>query len=259
MTALHPELAALLDFRDQVVIITGAGRGLGQAMALQFHRAGASVALLARSADQLNAVAADLGRDDADRVLALPVDVGSDQAVADAADAILARWGRADVLLNNAGLISPGPYTQIDLTEWERVLNANLTGAYRMVRAFAPTMQQQRHGRIINISSISAQTGGVSGGVHYAASKGGMLAMTKTLARDLAPYNVTVNSITPGQIDSRPGMISDEARGSLESMIPLGRLGHPNDIAYTALFLASPMAAYITGATLDVNGGLLKR
>jgi NAD(P)-dependent dehydrogenase (short-subunit alcohol dehydrogenase family) len=259
MTALHPELAALLDFRDQVVIITGAGRGLGQAMALQFHRAGASVALLARSADQLNAVAADLGRDDADRVLALPVDVGSDQAVADAADAILARWGRADVLINNAGLISPGPYTQIDLTEWERVLNANLTGAYRMVRAFAPTMQQQRHGRIINISSISAQTGGVSGGVHYAASKGGMLAMTKTLARDLAPYNVTVNSITPGQIDSRPGMISDEARGSLESMIPLGRLGHPNDIAYTALFLASPMAAYITGATLDVNGGLLKR
>lgn len=259
MTALHPELAALLDFRDQVVIITGAGRGLGQAMALQFHRAGASVALLARSADQLNAVAADLGRDDADRVLALPVDVGSDQAVADAADAILARWGRADVLLNNAGLISPGPYTQIDLTEWERVLNANLTGAYRMVRAFAPTMQQQRHGRIINISSISAQTGGVSGGVHYAASKGGMLAMTKTLARDLAPYNVTVNSITPGQIDSRPGMISDEARGSLESMIPLGRLGHPNDIAYAALFLASPMAAYITGATLDVNGGLLKR
>jgi NAD(P)-dependent dehydrogenase (short-subunit alcohol dehydrogenase family) len=259
MTALHPELAALLDFRDQVVIITGAGRGLGQAMALQFHRAGASVALLARSADQLNAVAADLGRDDADRVLALPVDVGSDQAVADAADAILARWGRADVLINNAGLISPGPYTQIDLTEWERVLNANLTGAYRMVRAFAPTMQQQRHGRIINISSISAQTGGVSGGVHYAASKGGMLAMTKTLARDLAPYNVTVNSITPGQIDSRPGMISDEARGSLESMIPLGRLGHPNDIAYAALFLASPMAAYITGATLDVNGGLLKR
>jgi len=83
--------------------------------------------------------------------------------------------------------------------------------------------------------------------------------MTKTLARDLAPYNVTVNSITPGQIDSRPGMISDEARGSLESMIPLGRLGHPNDIAYAALFLASPMAAYITGATLDVNGGLLKR
>ena len=259
MTAFHPDLAALLDFTGQVVIITGAGRGLGQAMAATFHRAGAAVALLARSADQINAVAADLGSDDPMRVLALPVDVGSDQEVAAAADTILTRWGRADVLINNAGLISAGPYTQIDLTEWERVLNANLTGAYRMVRAFAPTMQQQRHGRIINISPISAQTGGVSGGVHYAASKSGMLAMTKTLARDLAPYNVTVNSITPGQIDSRPGMISDEARGSLESMIPLGRLGHPNDIAYAALFLASPMAAYITGATLDVNGGLLKR
>jgi len=128
-----------------------------------------------------------------------------------------------------------------------------------MSRAASAAMIPAKYGRIINISSISAQTGGVSGGVHYAASKGGMLAMTKTLARDLAPYNVTVNSITPGQIDSRAGMISDEARGSLESMIPLGRLGHPNDIAYAALFLASPMAAYITGATLDVNGGLLKR
>jgi 3-oxoacyl-[acyl-carrier protein] reductase len=187
------------------------------------------------------------------------VDVANTGQVTGAAEQILAKWGRVDALINNAGLVSPGSYDRIDLDEWDRILNANLTGAYRMVRAFAPTMQQQRSGRIINISSITAQTGGVSGGIHYSASKGGMLAMTKTLARDLAPYNITVNAITPGQIASRPDMLSDEARRRIEAMIPLGHLGHVNDIAYAALFLASPMAAYITGTTLDVNGGLLKR
>ena len=115
------------------------------------------------------------------------------------------------------------------------------------------------NGRIINISSISAHTGGVSGGVHYAASKGGMLAMTKTLARDLAPFGVTVNAIAPGQIDADPNLLTPEARTRVTRMIPLGRLGEPKEIAYAALFLASPMAAYITGATLDVNGGILKR
>jgi 3-oxoacyl-[acyl-carrier protein] reductase len=120
-------------------------------------------------------------------------------------------------------------------------------------------MMEQRSGRIVNIASISAQTGGVSGGVHYASSKGGMLAMTKSLARDLAPYNVTVNAITPGQIDADPNLLSPEARAHVTGLIPLGRLGEPVEIAYAALFLASPMAAYITGATLDVNGGILKR
>jgi NAD(P)-dependent dehydrogenase (short-subunit alcohol dehydrogenase family) len=192
-------------------------------------------------------------------VLVASVDVADDEQVTRAVEQIVAKWGRVDVLINNAAIISPGDYEKIDLAEWERILNANLTGAYRMVRAVAPTMQQQRSGRIINISSITAQTGGVSGGVHYAASKGGMLAMTKTLARDFARDNITVNSITPGQIDSRADMLSDEARRHIEAMIPLGRLGHVDDIAYAALFLASPMAAYITGATLDVNGGLLKR
>ena len=254
-------LAALLDFRGQVVVITGANRGLGKAMAARFWQAGAKVALLARDQSALDAVAAELlgERDEPESLYQSSVDVALTGDVERAATQILAKWGRVDVLINNAGIVSGGTYDKIDLDEWERVLNANLTGAYRMVRAFAPTMQQQYSGRIINISSITAQTGGVSGGVHYAASKGGMLAMTKTLSRDLAPYNVTVNSITPGQIDSRGDMLSDEARQRIEAMIPLGRLGHVDDIAYAALFLASPMASYITGFTLDVNGGLLKR
>ena len=111
----------------------------------------------------------------------------------------------------------------------------------------------------MNITSVSAQTGGVSGGVHYTASKGGLAAMTKTLARDLAPHGITVNAISPGQIDADPELLSPEQRQEVTAMIPLGRLGEPEEIAYAALFLASPMAEYITGTTLDVNGGILKR
>jgi 3-oxoacyl-[acyl-carrier protein] reductase len=257
----HPDIDALLDFSGQTVVITGANRGLGKAMALRFWQAGAAVALLARNQEALDAVAAELlqTRDDPTNIYSASVDISDTDQVDDAARLILEKWGRVDVLINNAGLVSPGSYDKIALDDWERILNTNLTGTFRMVAAFAPTMQQQRSGRIINVSSITAQTGGVSGGVHYAASKGGMLAMTKTLARDLAPYNVTVNSITPGQIDSRGNFFNEAQRQRLEAMIPLGRLGHVDDIAYAALFLASPMASYITGATLDVNGGLLKR
>jgi 3-oxoacyl-[acyl-carrier protein] reductase len=261
MPNLTPSLAALLDFSGQVVVITGANRGLGKAMATRFWQAGANVALLARNQADLDAVASELRsqRDDAGGLYSASVDVAKTDQVNHAAAQILAKWGRVDVLINNAGIVSPGAYDKIDLDEWERILNANLTGAYRLVRAFGPTMQKQHSGRIINISSITAQTGGVSGGIHYSASKGGLLSMTKTLARDLARYNITVNAITPGQIDSRASMLSDEARQQIEAMIPLGRLGHVDDIAYAALFLASPMASYITGTTLDVNGGLLKR
>jgi NAD(P)-dependent dehydrogenase (short-subunit alcohol dehydrogenase family) len=261
MANLHPELAALLDFTGQVVVITGANRGLGKAMAHRFWQAGANVALLARNQEALDATVATLleVRNEPDAMLSLSVDVGSTEQVNDAAAQILGKWNRVDVLINNAGIVSPGSYDKLTIEEWERIINANLTGTFRMVSAFAPTMQQQRSGSIINISSISAQTGGVSGGAHYAASKGGMISMTKTLSRDLAPYNVTVNAIAPGQIDSRGDSLSGEARRRIESLIPLGKLGHVDDIAYAALFLASPMARYITGTTLDVNGGLLKR
>jgi 3-oxoacyl-[acyl-carrier protein] reductase len=138
-------------------------------------------------------------------------------------------------------------------------LTANLTGAFTLARLVAPQMEAQRHGRIINIASISAQTGGISGGAHYAASKGGMISLTKTLARDLAPYNVTVNAIAPGQIDTRPDLLTAEERERIVAQIPLGRLGDPYDIANAVLFLASAMGSYITGATVDVNGGILKR
>jgi 3-oxoacyl-[acyl-carrier protein] reductase len=249
----------LLDLTGQVAFITGANRGIGKATAEVLHAAGANVVLLARTAEPLAEVAAPLLAARPHSALALTVDVADETQVNQAVDQAMARWERIDILVNNAGLVSPGAFDRIVPADWERVLSVNLTGSYLCCRAVAPIMQRQRSGRIINISSISAQTGGVSGGAHYAAAKGGLLAMTKTLARDLAPYNITVNAIAPGQIDTRPEFLTAQQREKLEGMIPLGRLGQPEEIAYPILFLASPMAAYITGATLDVNGGILKR
>ena len=245
-------------------MITGASRGIGRVIAEVFSQAGANVALVARTTGQLEEVAAHLQHltfnlQSSTGVLALPADVADEGQVNRAVQQVVETWGRLDILINNAGLISFGPVTQIEPADWARIIEVNLTGAYLCSRAVAPLMMQQKSGRIINIASVSAQTGGVSGGVHYAASKGGMLAMTKTLARDLAPFGVTVNTIAPGQIDADPNLLTPEARQRVIEMIPLGRLGEPREVAYAALFLASPMAAYMTGTTLDVNGGILKR
>ena len=252
-------LNQLLDLTGQTALITGANKGIGQATAQVLHAAGANVALVARTADSLDTVATTLLAQRPDSALAVPTDVADEAQIKQAVERVMAHWGRVDILVNNAGLVSPGAFDQITPADWMRILNVNLTGAYLCCHAVAPIMQRQMYGRIINISSISAQTGGVSGGVHYAASKGGMLSMSKTLARDLAPYGITVNAIAPGQIDTRPEFLTAEQRQHLEALIPLGRLGEPAEIAYPVLFLASPMGSYITGATLDVNGGILKR
>jgi 3-oxoacyl-[acyl-carrier protein] reductase len=253
-------LASLLDLSDQVALVTGASRGIGWAIAELFAQAGARVALLARTPEPLGRAAEALRAEyGAENILALPVDVAIEDQVNAAVQQVVDAWGRVDMLINNAGLIHFGPIDQVAPAEWQQVLGANLTGAYLCSRAVAPLMRQQGHGRIVNIASISGQTGGVSGGVDYAASKGGLIAFTKALARDLAPHGVTVNAIAPGQIDADPNLLSAEARERVIGMIPLGRLGEPREIAYAALFLVSPMANFITGATLDVNGGILKR
>jgi 3-oxoacyl-[acyl-carrier protein] reductase len=255
-----PTITSLLDLTGQVALITGASRGIGRATAELFAQAGARVALLARSAAPLEQVAEVLRQTHGpERVLAVAADVANAAQVEAAVQQVAGAWGRVDVLINNAGLIHFGPIDAITPEDWQRVIGANLTGAYLCARAVVPLMQAQCSGLIVNIASISGQTGGVSAGVDYAASKGGMLAFTKTLARDLAPYGVTVNAIAPGQIDADPDLLTPEARQRVIQMIPLGRLGEPREIAYAALFLASPMAAFMTGATLDVNGGILKR
>ena len=260
-------ISQLLDLSGKVALVTGANRGIGRAISEVFCRAGAKVAIVARTEKLLQEVAAQLRQthpavgdgSDQQHVLALPASVADEAQINRVVETVVATWGRIDILVNNAGLISFGPVSKIDPAKWDQVIATNLTGTYLCSRAVAPVMQRQNSGRIILITSVSAQTGGVSAGVDYAASKGGMAAVTKALARDLAPFGVTVNAIAPGQIDADPELLTPEARQRVVELIPLGRLGEPAEIAYAALFLASPMAAYITGATLDVNGGILKR
>lgn len=251
----------LLDLTDRVAVVTGAGRGIGRGIARVLAAAGARVALVSRTQAQLDVVAAEIAADTGvtDRTLTIATDVADESQVAAMVQRVVAAWGRLDILVNNAGLIDFGPLDKIEPAAWDSVLAANLTGPYLCCRAAATHLSASDAGRIINITSVSAQTGGVSGGVNYTASKGGLAAMTKSLARDLAADGVTVNSISPGQIDADPNLLTAEQREHVTGLIPLGRLGEPEEIAYAALFLASPMAAYITGTTIDVNGGILKR
>jgi 3-oxoacyl-[acyl-carrier protein] reductase len=255
-----PSLAHVIDLQDSIAIITGASRGIGRGVARVFHRAGARLALVARTPAPLQTLADELnGTGGSGDAIVIQADVALRDDVTRVVNRTVDAFGQVDILVNNAGLLSPGRYTDIDPDEWSRLIDANLTGAYLLCREVAPLMEKQKSGCIINVSSISAQTGGVSGGVHYAASKAGLLGMTKTLARDLAPAGITVNAITPGVIDTNPDGMPEETRKTIEDLVPLGRVGEPEDIAYAALYLASPMGAYVTGATIDVNGGILKR
>lgn len=246
----------LLDLEGRVALVTGASRGIGAATALRLAEAGARVALIARSRADLDDVAATLPESHA---LALPADVSSAADIDAALTRVRDHWGAVDILVNNAGEIATGDYVDVDSQAWTRMLDINLGGAFRLVQAVGPGMQAAGWGRIVMVTSVTAQTGGVSGAAHYSASKGGLAALTKTLARDLAASGVTVNAVAPGQIDTSPEVLPVERRAEVVSRIPLGRLGEPRDVADAILFLASDLASYITGATIDVNGGLLMR
>jgi 3-oxoacyl-[acyl-carrier protein] reductase len=239
-----------------VALVTGANRGIGAATALELGRAGASVVLVGRDLSQLQQVAGQIG----DNALVCVADVTDATLVRESVDQALARFGRIDILLNNAGRNSRGAYDTLSSTEFVAIHDVNLYAPFAYVQLVAGGMRERGWGRIINIASISAQTGGVSGSAAYASSKAGLIGMTRTLARDLGPSGVTVNAIAPGQIETDMSQVLTQVeRASLTASIPLGRLGSPADIAYAVRFLASEEAAYITGATLDVNGGILRR
>lgn len=250
------DLSHLLDLDGRVALVTGASRGIGAATARRLAEAGAHVALVSRSESALGEIADTLPDGYA---LVMPTDISQDDEVDRTVEAIRQTWGPVDILVNNAGEMAQGRYSEVDIAAWQRMLDINLTGTYRLVRAVGPDMETSGWGRIVMITSVTAQTGGVSGGAHYSASKGGMAALTKTLARDLAPSQVTVNAIAPGQIDTSPELLTDEQRDAVLGMIPLGRLGSAIDIANAVLFLTSELGSYVTGATIDVNGGVLKR
>jgi 3-oxoacyl-[acyl-carrier protein] reductase len=244
----------------RVALVTGGSRGLGLAIARVLAAAGAAQLLLARDAGRLAGAAARIGEAvPGARLDVLAADVAAPGVGAAAVARAVERFGRLDILVNNAGIGLSGPPAAISDADWQRVLDVDLTAPFLLCRAAAPVMTAQRWGRIVNVASISGQTGGVRASAAYAAAKAGLIGMTKTLARDLAGAGITVNAIAPGQIETDMGQLPPADRAALEAHIPLGRLGRPEDVAYAALYLASEAAGYVTGHTLDVNGGILFR
>lgn len=241
----------------QVAVITGAGRGMGREIALTFARLGAVVAVLERDDGSAQATVDEL-RAGGGVGEAFQCDVALPASVEHAVGAVLGRLGRIDVLVNNAGIATyTRPMEAIGDEEWTKVLAVNLSGAFYVMRAVLPVMKAQRRGRIVNISSSAGRSVSTFAGANYTASKAALLGLTRHVALEAAPYGVTVNAIAPGTIDTPllREAASEERIRQEASKIPLGRLGTVVDIAGLVAFLASPSASYITGATVDINGG----
>jgi NAD(P)-dependent dehydrogenase (short-subunit alcohol dehydrogenase family) len=243
---------------DKICVITGAAsrRGIGRATARVFAQHGARAIILDLDEAQARDAAADLGQGN----LGLACDVTDKQACLNAAERVIDEFGRIDVLINNAGISQALKLMDIQPENYDAVLDVNLRGTLYMSQVVVPQMRKQRSGSIVCLSSVSAQRGGgIFGGPHYSAAKGGVLGLAKAMARELGPDNVRVNSITPGliQTDITGDKLTDDLKAEIIKGIPLCRLGAADDVANACLFLASDLSAYITGAVIDVNGGML--
>jgi NAD(P)-dependent dehydrogenase (short-subunit alcohol dehydrogenase family) len=245
-----------LDFQDKVAIITGASRGIGAAIAEAFYRAGARVAIFELNGQECENRARAIDST-GNSVLALQADVTDEKQVQEALDRILKRFQRADVLINNAGIMHQVPIEQKMVDDFEKIVRVNLTGAFIMCKAVVPIMKKQGRGKIVNIASLGGRTGRPGVAVDYAASKAGLIALTQTLAKEVGPSGIYVNAIAPGPILTE---LTKQVPREVFEKWNVGRAvnkdGLPEDVANAALFLASEMADWITGITLDVNGGI---
>ena len=241
---------------NKVAVVTGAGRGIGRAVALAYARMGADVACVSRTEENSAKAAAEveaLGR----RAWAVAVDVSDTAAVNTAAGKILDDAGRVDILVNNAGVTRDNLLMRMSEEEWDTVINTNLKGAFNFTKALTRPFIKQRSGRIINIASVIGLIGN-AGQSNYAASKAALIGFTKSVAKELAPRGITANAIAPGFIETdMTAALDDKVRESIIGNVPLGRFGSPDDIAHAAVFLAMEPSGYITGQVLTVDGGMV--
>jgi 3-oxoacyl-[acyl-carrier protein] reductase len=244
-------------FEGQVAVVTGAGRGIGHAIAVRLASEGARVACVSRTPANAKKTTDEINTMRADAAKHYAVDVADHAAVQKIGAQILQDFGKIDILVNNAGITRDALAMRMSLEDWDSVINTNLRGAFSFTQAVLRAMIKQRAGRIINISSVSGVMGN-AGQTNYAASKAGLIGFTKSLARELASRNITVNAVAPGFVttDMTAGL-SDEVKKALHAKIPLGKTGTPGDIANAVAFLASAEAGYITGQTLCVDGGIV--
>ncbi len=244
-----------LALAGKTALVTGASQGIGRACALELARNGAVVALAARNLDKLEAVAAEIAAAGG-TAKAYALDVSSEESIKAGAKAVLADHGTVHILVNNAGITKDGLMMRMKTEDWDSVLGTNLTGAFLLTQALVSPMLKARWGRIINITSVSGELG-AAGQANYAASKAGLIGLTKSLARELASRGITANAVAPGFIETAmTAVLTETQRSGILANIPLARYGSEADIAAAVAFLASDAAGYITGHTLDVNGGL---
>ncbi|MHB8303653.1 MAG: 3-oxoacyl-[acyl-carrier-protein] reductase [Acidobacteriaceae bacterium] len=245
----------MFSLEGRIALVTGASQGIGRACALTLAKAGAQVALAARNVGKLAEVAAEI-QAAGGKAVPFALDLASEESIKAGAKAVIAHFGKVEILVNNGGITRDNLMLRMKLADWNDVLTTNLTGAFLLTQAVSSSMLKARWGRIVNIASVVGQTG-QAGQANYAASKAGLIGLTKSLARELASRNITVNAVAPGYIVTpMTAVLNERQQSAMLTQIPLDRAGAPEDIAHAVAFLASDEASYITGHVLDVNGGM---
>ncbi|HXZ12929.1 MAG TPA: 3-oxoacyl-[acyl-carrier-protein] reductase [Candidatus Sulfotelmatobacter sp.] len=245
----------MFSLKDKVALVTGASQGIGRTTALVLAQAGAKIAAAARNTEKLASLVSEISGSGGE-ALAVPMDVADAAQVKAGFQQLLAKFGRLDILVNNAAITRDTLALRMKLEDWDAVLRTNLTGAHLCIQQALGAMLKQRSGRIINVSSVVAQVGN-AGQANYVASKAGLIGLTRAIAVEVASRNITVNAVAPGFIDTpMTEVLPAELKEKMRSLIPLGRFGTDRDVAAAIAFLASDEAAYITGQVLDVNGGM---
>ena len=255
---MQMDMKATFGKKSRIALVTGAGGALGAAIARGLLAEGHRVVLADMDGAALDAVAKDLPADALPLTLPLILDVSDPSRVDVACEAVRAKWGPVDILVNNAGILSNNKLVETTPEEWRRIHAVNLDGAYFLCRKLVPAMRDQRWGRIVNVCSVAMKTGGLTAGTAYTTSKAALGGFTFSLARELAPHGVTANGIAPAYVRSKmvTEQLTEEQRQNTLRGIPVGRFCEPEEVAHVVAFLVSPLAGFITGEIIDINGGL---